>query len=60
MHFQEAKLTNGSMIYDKWVDIPLPVNMHVYVWRVVNINDYVGSNWTTKLVMEEVGPYVYR
>lgn len=53
-------MTNGSMIYDKWVDIPLPVNMHVYVWRVVNINDYVGSNWTTKLVMEEVGPYVYR
>ncbi|OXA50660.1 Sensory neuron membrane protein 1 [Folsomia candida] len=56
---KEARLTNGTLIYDKWVDIPLPIHLHVYVWRVVNIDDYVGSNWTTKPILEEVGPYVY-
>lgn len=60
---QQAQLKNGTEMFEKWVDIPIPIYIKFYFFNVTNADKFlagVGGDWSTKPEVEELGPYIYR
>ncbi|XP_067625977.1 protein croquemort isoform X2 [Eurosta solidaginis] len=51
-------LTAGSFIYDKWVETPIPVYLHIYLFNWTNPEQVRIKR--VKPHFEEIGPFVYR
>ena len=51
----------GSLSYDIWKDLPLPMYMNVYFWNVSNYEE-IEAALPDKFIrpnMTQVGPYVF-
>ncbi|XP_035704870.1 scavenger receptor class B member 1 [Folsomia candida] len=60
---KQAQLKNGTEMFEKWVDIPIPIYIKFYFFNVTNADKFlagVGGDWSTKPEVEELGPYIYR
>ncbi|XP_075972568.1 sensory neuron membrane protein 2-like [Anticarsia gemmatalis] len=54
---KNVQLENNSMMFDKWVKMPMPLEFKVYVFNVTNADEV---NAGAKPVLSEIGPYVYK
>ncbi len=54
------KVYPGSLSYDIWKEIPIPMYMSVYYWNVTNYHDIEARVPGVKPILEEVGPYVFK
>ncbi|XP_021949755.1 platelet glycoprotein 4 [Folsomia candida] len=58
---KETQLQNGTDIYEKWVNIPVPIYLKFYLWNVTNYEDYQNNkDWSAKPNISEIGPYIYK
>lgn len=56
-HFsQSVVLKKGTDQYERWVEIPQPLEFKVYIFNVTNV-DEIQRGMQPKV--EEIGPYVY-
>ena len=58
---QEVKIEEGNLIYENWVDIPIPMYLKAYLFNLTNPEDFLGegASWNAKPKFKEFGPYVY-
>lgn len=54
---QQSVLKEGTEQFDRWVDIPQPLHMKVYIFNVSNPKEI--ENGETPIV-KEIGPFIYR
>ncbi|KAG7305165.1 Sensory neuron membrane protein 2 [Plutella xylostella] len=54
---KNIQLADGSLMFDKWKKLPMPLTFKVYVFNVTN-PDAVDSGERPRL--QEVGPFVYK
>lgn len=54
---KNVQLVNDSMMFDKWVKLPMPLDFKVYVFNVTN-SEQVNAG--EKPMLKEIGPYVYK
>ncbi|KAG6447788.1 hypothetical protein O3G_MSEX005186 [Manduca sexta] len=54
---KSIQLENSSMMYDKWVKLPIPLIFKVYFFNVTNAE---GINEGERPILQEIGPYVYK
>ena len=57
---QLMKVYPGSLSYDIWKEMPIPIYMKVYYWNVTNSEDLEARVPGVKPILDEVGPYVFR
>lgn len=56
-HFpQSVQLRKGTEQYERWEEIPQPLEFKVYIFNVTNV-DEIQKGMQPKV--EEIGPYVY-
>jgi len=55
---QEVALTEGSTIYDDWVQNPVPTYFQVWIFDIQNADEVVKNG--DKPFLQERGPYTYR
>jgi len=53
-------LSQGSIIYPVWQEIPVPIYRKFYVFNYTNVDEYLAAPSSVQLNMTECGPYVYR
>ncbi|CAL8137067.1 unnamed protein product [Orchesella dallaii] len=53
----QIRLEEGGDLFQRWVDIPVPIYMKVYFFNVTNPDDVKRGE---KPILDEVGPYVYQ
>lgn len=53
---QNVVLTKGTAQYERWVELPQPLDFKVYIFNVTNV-DEIQKGLQPKV--EEIGPYVY-
>lgn len=54
---QEVVLKEGTEQYERWVNIPQPINFKVYFFNVSNPNEIING---ATPVVKEIGPFFYR
>lgn len=54
---KNVQLENNSMMFDKWLKLPMPLDFKVYIFNVTNVEDV---NQGEKPILNEIGPYVYK
>ncbi|XP_026314759.1 protein croquemort-like [Hyposmocoma kahamanoa] len=52
-------LTNSSMSYGIWKDLPIPMYLECHLFNITNVEELL-ANKSAKIKVEELGPYVYR
>ena len=52
-----ATLTEGSIVYPIWRDVPIPIAFQMWVWNLTNPEEFLNGG-PAKMV--ELGPYVYQ
>lgn len=57
--FQKLIFEEGGEIFELWRVPPVDLYLKVYLWNVTNKEEYM-SGQHDKLIVQEVGPYVYR
>jgi len=55
---QKITLHNGTLGYEVWQDIPLPIYQRLYFFNITNAEDFMRRKAKPKVV--EVGPYTFR
>lgn len=55
---QQMALTNGTLGYTVWQDIPLPITQRLYFFNITNPDGFLRRREKPNLV--EVGPYTFR
>ncbi|XP_034099281.1 protein croquemort [Drosophila albomicans] len=58
MIMESLPLTPTSKTYDKWIEIPIPMYMRMYLWNWTNAEDVKLNG--AKPNFKQCGPYVYR
>lgn len=53
---QQTALVNGTEQYERWVNLPQPLNFKVYLFNVTNAEDVLDGAMP---IVNEIGPYVY-
>lgn len=53
---QSVQLVKGTEQYDRWVEVPQPLEFKVYIFNVTN-QDEIQRGMPPKV--HEIGPYVY-
>lgn len=53
---QSTRLVKGTEQYDRWVELPQPLEFKVFIFNVTNVEE-VQRGGLPKV--EEIGPYVY-
>jgi lysosome membrane protein 2 len=53
---QNVRLDNGTEQWDRWVELPIPLDFKVYFFNVTNVEAVQNGE---QPIVEEVGPYVY-
>jgi len=56
---QKLVLTPGSMSYEMWETLPIPMYTKIYFFNCTNAPE-VMENGTTKPLLKQVGPYTFR
>lgn len=51
-------MKNGSETYKNWLEPPVPLYVHVYVFNITNSDEF--SKGSENLEVDEVGPFVYQ
>nr|AGF87120.1 sensory neuron membrane protein 2 [Agrotis ipsilon] len=54
---KNVQLENNSMMFDKWLKLPMPLDFKVYIFNVTNVDEV---NRGQKPMLQEIGPYVYK
>nr|WHS04477.1 sensory neuron membrane protein 2 [Protegira songi] len=54
---KNVQLENNSMMFDKWLKLPMPLDFKVYVFNVTNAEEV---NKGEKPILKEIGPFVYK
>ncbi|CAB3220808.1 unnamed protein product [Arctia plantaginis] len=54
---KNVQLENNSMMFDKWMKLPMPMDFKVYLFNVTNAEEI---NRGEKPILSEIGPYVYK
>jgi TPP-dependent indolepyruvate ferredoxin oxidoreductase alpha subunit len=57
--FQNMGLENNTLSFNLWVKPPVLPLVAVYVFNYTNVDEF-EKGLHKKLVVEEIGPYVYR
>ncbi|XP_041984342.1 protein croquemort-like [Aricia agestis] len=52
-------LRNGSMSFEIWRDIPIPIYLECFLFNITNMDDILAKK-ADKLQVEQIGPYVFR
>ncbi|CAG7833577.1 unnamed protein product [Allacma fusca] len=55
--YKQVQLRNGTEVWDKWSDIPIPVYLKFYIFNVTNPLEVERGE---KPRLQQVGPYSYR
>lgn len=55
---QQIALHNGTIGYNVWQDIPLPIYQRLYFFNITNSEDFMRRKAKPKL--KEIGPYTFR
>lgn len=53
---QSVQIVKGTEQYDRWVELPQPLDFKVYIFNVTNVEE-IQKGLQPKV--EEIGPYVY-
>jgi CD36 family len=53
---QSVQIVKGTEQYDRWVEVPQPLDFKVYIFNVTNVEE-VQRGLIPKV--EEIGPYIY-
>ncbi|XP_076316219.1 LOW QUALITY PROTEIN: scavenger receptor class B member 1-like [Tachypleus tridentatus] len=56
--YKNLPLKNGSISYEMWKSIPIPIHQRVYFFNMTNPDDFLQKGIKPKL--QELGPYTYR
>lgn len=51
------KVTNGTDVEDIWENIPVELQMKVYLFNITNPENFTTGD---RPKLQEIGPYVYR
>lgn len=51
------RLEEGGDIFNRWVDVKIPIFMKVYFFNITNKDEFISGS---KPILEEIGPYVYQ
>jgi len=54
--FQKVKLTNGSEVWEKWRNVPIPIYLKIYLFNVSNPIEVLNGSYPK---LNEIGPFVY-
>nr|ARO70304.1 sensory neuron membrane proteins 2 [Dendrolimus punctatus] len=54
---KNIQIENSSVMYEKWVNVPVPLDFKVYLFNVSNAEEV---NEGSKPKLMEIGPYVYK
>jgi len=57
---QRLPLQEGTSTLELWRKPPATPILSVYFFNVTNADEFLKSNGTIKLVLQEFGPYTYR
>ena len=55
--WQELALKQGTDAYDRWVTLPIDLDMKLYIFNVTNKEEIMKG---AKPKLQELGPYVYK
>ncbi|XP_034472465.1 protein croquemort [Drosophila innubila] len=58
MVFKSLPLTPTSKTFDKWIELPIPVYMRMFLWNWTNPEEVKSHG--AKPNFKQLGPYVYR
>jgi lysosome membrane protein 2 len=53
---QSTQIVKGTDQYDRWVEIPQPLDFKVFIFNVTNPDE---AQRGAQPVLKEIGPYVY-
>ena len=59
-NFQRLPLKQGTETFELWRKPPATPVLKVYFFNVTNADEFIKSNGSIKLVLQEFGPYTYR
>ncbi|OXA40564.1 lysosome membrane protein 2 [Folsomia candida] len=54
---QQIRLERGGELYNKWVDVKIPIYMKVYFFNITNPAEFSEGE---KPILQEVGPWIYQ
>lgn len=54
---KDLPLSNGSLTFKLWSDIPIPVYQKIFFFNITNPDDFMRGK---KPIFKEVGPYTYK
>lgn len=54
---EEVRLVPGTDTWEKWEEIPVPINLNFYTYSITNPDDVERGS---RPIFEEKGPYSYR
>lgn len=56
---KQFRLTQSSIGYKMWSELPVPISMEFYLFDWVNAEEFAANPSAVKPRFEEVGPFVY-
>lgn len=57
--YGQLELRNGTLVYDKWIETPIPMYIDFYLFNWTNADEVLANPQTVKPRFEECGPYVF-
>lgn len=57
LFFQQIRLEQGGDLYNRWVDIKIPIYMKVYFFNITNPEEFSQG---AKPILNQVGPWIYQ